>query len=99
MLFGVIYTPRGDVSEESGKRVLQLFANWTLPAGYEIKSHYAFADGSGGIILAEVSTAAAAYESAAPWGPFFEFKIAPIVDIAESLPILQKVHAWRDSVR
>ena len=99
MLFGVIYTVRGDVSDEKQKRSLKLFGNWTPPAGYEIKSHYAFADGSGGIILAEVSTAAAAYESAAPWGPFFEFKIAPIVDIAESVPILQKVYGWRDSVR
>ena len=99
MLFVVTYTARGDVSEEKEKRTIKLFTNWTPPAGYEMKAHYSLADGSGGVIIAEASSATALLEANAPWGPFFDFKAAPAVDIAESVPVFQKVYSWRDSVR
>jgi len=99
MLFAAIYTTRGSLPEEAGKRVLQLFTNWTPPRGWEMKAHYAFADGSGGIAIAEAGSAAAIYEAHIPWEAFFEFKTVPLLDITESVPIGQKVYAWRDSVR
>ena len=99
MLFAVTYAARGDVSEEREKRSLQLFTNWTPPAGYEFKAHYTLADGGGGIAIVEASTAAALTEGLAPWGPFFEFKTVPIVEIEEAVPMLQRVYGWRDSVR
>lgn len=37
MLFAAIYAPRDSVSEESQKRGLQLFTNWSPP--YEFKAH------------------------------------------------------------
>ena len=99
MLFAAIYTVRGDVSEEKQKRSLQLFTNWTPPAGFEFKAHYALADGSGGIAIVETNSAAAHLEAVAPFGVFFDFKIIPILDIGEAVPILARVNAWRDSVR
>jgi len=47
MLFMSIYKPTGITTEASQKRNLQLFANWKPPAGFDIKSHYGFADGGG----------------------------------------------------
>lgn len=99
MLFAVIYTPRGDVTEEKEKRSLQLFTNWTPPDGYDQKAHYTRADGGGGIVIAEASSAAALAEAAAPWGPFFEIETVPLVDVSEGVAIAQKVNAWRDSVQ
>ena len=98
MLFAVIYTAR-DVTEEQERRSLQLFTNWKPPAGYEFKAHYAFADGSGGVGLVEAGSAAALLEAHAPWGPFFEFKTLPVVEVNEGVPILQRVLRWRDSVK
>lgn len=98
MLFAVIYTAR-DVTEERQARALKLFTNWKPPAGYEFKAHYTFVDGSGGLGLAEVDSAAALLEANAPWGPFFTFKVVPVVEITESMPIAQKVQSWRDSVK
>ncbi|MGA2286762.1 MAG: DUF3303 family protein [Dehalococcoidia bacterium] len=98
MLFASIYTYREGYGEEMGKRLLQVFANWKPPAGYEIKAHYELADGSGGIVLSEASTAAAAYEAAAAFTPFMHFRAAPVLDVAESVPIAARVSAWRDSV-
>ena len=53
MLFAVIYNARGNSSKESEKRSLRLFANWTPPAGFDIRLHYTFADGTGGLVLAD----------------------------------------------
>jgi hypothetical protein len=99
MLFAVIYTARDNVSEASEKRSLQLFTNWKPPAGYEFKAHYSFADGTGGAAIVEATTAAVLLEAHAPWGPFFEFKTVPVVEVSQSVPIFQKVNAWRDSVK
>ncbi len=98
MLVAIIYTSK-DVSEDKEKRSLQLFGSWQRPAGYEEKAQYAMADGSGSIAIVEVSNNAALVEAMAPWGPFFDLKVVPIVEIGEAVPILERVYAWRDSVR
>ena len=97
MLFAVTYTWRG-ASEEEEKRALQLFTNWTPPAGFEFKSHYSFADGSGGIAIVDAQSAEVLLETHAPWGPFFSYRTVAVVEVEASVPIFQKSHAWRDSV-
>jgi uncharacterized protein DUF3303 len=98
MLFAVTYIVK-DATEESQKRSLNLFTKWAPPAGYAFKAHYALCDGSGGLAIAEASTAAALLEAHAPWAPFFDFKTIPILEIESAVPIFQKVNAWRDSIR
>ena len=98
MLFAVIYNARGNSSEESEKRSLRLFANWTPPAGFDIRSHYTFADGTGGLVLADAQSAEAVLESIALWGPFFTYRAVPVVNVEASMPIFQKTTAWRDTV-
>ena len=97
MLFALTYVAR-NVTEETEKRSLSLFTNWRPPAGYEFKSHYAFGDGSGGVAIVEASSSAAILEAHGPWGPFFEFKIIPIVEIEKAVPVFQRVQAWRESI-
>jgi uncharacterized protein DUF3303 len=98
MLFALMYTPK-QVSEESQKRSLNLFMHWQPPAGYEFKSHYALADGSGGLAIVEASSAAAILEAHSPWGPFFDFKTVPIVDMKDAVPVFSKTNHWRDSIK
>jgi hypothetical protein len=98
MLFAVLYTAR-DVTEEKEKRSLSLFTNWQPPPGYEFKAHYALADGTGGVGIVEANSAAALLEAHTPWGPFFEFRTVPVVEVDQAIPIFQKVNAWRDSVK
>ncbi len=99
VLFANVYTWRADLGEEGQKRVVKLFANWKPPAGVEIKSHYEFADGSGGITISEVSTPAAGYEACGAWSAYADQRIVPLLDVRESVPIAMRVGAWRDSVR
>jgi len=97
MLFASIYTPRDATSEESQKRSLQLFTSWNPPV--EFKAHYARGDGKGGISIIETDNPEAIIEGVAPWLPFFEFEITPVVPIEQSIPPLQRAYAWRDSVQ
>lgn len=96
MEFGVVYTVRETVSEEAEKRSLQLFTSWQPP--FEFKAHWARARGDGGIAIVETDSAAALLEGLAPWQPFFDFDISPVVGVEEAVPIFMKVNAWRDSV-
>jgi hypothetical protein len=98
MLFAMTYIAR-DVTEEKEKRSLTLFTHWKPPAGYEFKSHYAFADGTGGMGIIEAGSAAAILEAHTPWGPFFRFMIVPIVEIEKAVPVFQRVQGWRDSIK
>ncbi len=98
MLFAMTYVAR-DVSEDKEKRSLSLFTHWKPPAGYEFKAHYALADGTGGLGIIEAASAAAILEAHSPWGPFFEFKIVPIVEIDKAVPVFQRVQAWRESIK
>lgn len=97
MLIGGTYTTRFD-SEESSRRNLRLFANWTPPSGFEFKAHWARADGTGGMFVAEAASAEVLLEATAPWTTRMDFDIAPIVDIAAAVPLFMKVQAWMDSV-
>jgi hypothetical protein len=97
MLFGMVYNFRNP-TEQVDRRALNLFTNWTPPQGFEIKTHYEFSDGSGGMATVEVASPEAMYEAAAPYRSLIEFKLVPIVEVSVAIPILQKGHAWGDSI-
>ena len=95
MLFGVIYSWH-DTTEETQKRALQLFTQWSPP--FEFKSNYTRGDGKGGIAIVESDSVEAIVEGISVWGPFFEFEITPIMDIQAAVPAFQRNYDWRDSV-
>jgi hypothetical protein len=96
MLFVVIYKPTATTTEETQKRGLQLFTQWTPP--FEFKVHYARGDGKGGVAIVESDTAEAIVEGTSPWLPFFEFEVTPAVDIQAAVPLFMRSNEWRDSV-
>ena len=96
MLFGLLYTALGGTTEETQKRSLELFTQWSPP--FVFKAHYARGDGRGGIAIIESDTAEAVLEGTAPWLPFFEFEVTPVVDIQAAVPLFQRAYGWRDSV-
>lgn len=99
MLFAITWTNRAGATEETDKRVLELFQNWQPPAGLDFKAFYDYADCNGGIAIVEANSAEAILEGTAPWATFLNFTIRPIVSTEESPAILKKAYAWRDSVR
>jgi hypothetical protein len=98
VLFLTTYMPRGEGSEEAAKRVQQIYSQWKPPAGVEIRAFYSLADGSGGIVISEATSAAAILEAISPFAPYLDYNVTPIVEIAEAVSIGQRVNAWRDSI-
>jgi hypothetical protein len=49
-------------------------------------------------LLQEAGSAAALAESTAPWGAFMDITATAMVDIADVVPVYEKVYAWRDTV-
>ena len=94
MLFVMNYISRHE-SEGLEKRGLNVFKSWTPPAGFEFKSHYAFADGTGGVAVVEVDSAATLYEAITPFHAFNDFEVHPALDIADAVPLGDKAMAWR----
>jgi hypothetical protein len=99
MLFAIAWVNRSGATEESERRSLRLFKNWQPPAGLEFKGFYDYADGNGGIAIAESNSAEVILEATAPWALFFDFTVRPIVPTEKSPAILEKAISWRDSVR
>lgn len=99
MLFAIEWTNRAGATEETDKRTLKLFKNWQPPAGLDFKCFYDYADGNGGIAIAESNAAELILEATAPWATFLNFTVRPVVPSDKSPAILEKVIAWRDSVR
>lgn len=99
MIFAVTYKFRESASEATLKRLSTLFGNWQPPKAYEIKMHYSYADGSGGLTLVETDSPTAMYEALVPWAPFIEFRAVPILEIEKSFPLATAAIAWRESIK
>ena len=96
MLCVSIGTPVRGLSRQQAQEYVALFRQWTPPAGYDMKTLYWGADGSV-IAIAEITTSAGVYEAALPWTNM-EWKVIPVVEGTEALPIQDKVTAWGEKV-
>jgi hypothetical protein len=65
----------------------------------DFKGFYDYADGDGGIAIAESDSAEVILETTAPWATYLKFSIRPIVPTDKSPAIFEKAIAWRDSIR
>jgi hypothetical protein len=52
----------------------------------------------GGMFIAEVDNAAAAFEASATFADQAEFQMVPVLDVMESVPISARVYDWIDSI-
>lgn len=83
---------------EAGNDDLALFSKWSPPAGMEVKSFYARADGKGGTVLVETDDVKALLDGPSKFGAVNEFEIVPGIDIGEGVPILSDAVAWMESI-
>ena len=97
MLFHVCWE-FADTSEDGERRSLAVFSQWQPPAGAEFLGFYGFADGTGGVALIEVDSAATLARTTAPWTPWLRLTATPILPIEESTAIGGEPVTFRDSV-
>jgi hypothetical protein len=100
MKFVTTWTARthGGAAEEAAKRGLELFGKWSPPEDVTFLQFVTRLDGNGGFAVLETDNPANLGEAAAKFGPYFEFHIYPVLDIAEGAALGSDGVAWRDSI-
>jgi hypothetical protein len=97
MLIHLSWKPRSGLTHDDQKRILELWAKWEAPEGFDIKMHVIAPDG-GGFGLVEAKTAEALHEAIAPWAAvLFDYVAVPVVDIDNAIPILESGIARREA--
>ncbi len=103
MKFVVVATPRPGGSaketEEAVPRVLELFSKWTPPAGMTIHQQFSRADGGGNFAVVETDNATALIEATSTFGPYLDYQIFPVVEVAEGVSAAQEGVEFRGSIR
>ena len=98
MLFHVMWE-FVDTTEEGQRRSLSVFSGWEPPAGADFsRGFFGFSDGTGGVALVEVDSAATLSRTIDTWTPWLRFTVTPIVPIEEASAIANEAVAFRDSV-
>jgi hypothetical protein len=98
MLFHVMWE-FVDTTEEGQRRSLSVFSGWEPPAGADFsRGFFGFSDGTGGVALVDVDSAATLSRTIDPWTPWLRFTVTPILPIEEASAIANEAVAFRDSV-
>lgn len=85
MKYVVSWVPRPNTTEESAARSLQVFGKWTPAATFT--GFYGRIDGQGGFAVIEADDPAVVAKDVAPFVPWFEFAVYPVIDIADTAAI------------
>jgi hypothetical protein len=86
-------------NEATLKRTLEVYGKWTPPADAKFLEFLTRADGSGGYAVVETDNVASVAEGPWKFGPYFEFEIVPVLDVADGVALLSDGIAFRDAVR
>jgi hypothetical protein len=97
MLFHATFKPKAGTTHEDQKKSLEMWTNFELPAGYDIKMHVYAPDGRG-FGLVEAETVELIYEVVAPWaGAYMDYEILPVIDVEAAVPLMEKALAVREA--
>jgi hypothetical protein len=87
-----------DTSEEGTRRSLNVFANWTPPAGANFQGFYGYSEGGGGAAIVEVDSHETLAKTVAPFTPWLSFTATAIIPIETSAAIANEALRFLDSV-
>jgi len=83
-------------SEADQARILDLFAKWQPPV--ELQEWSGFADGGGGMAIADTDDVESLARVTAPWTPWLEFTVRPLLPIQQTAAALADAADFRASV-
>ena len=101
MKFVITWTVRSggsaDGNEASVSRTLEMFSKWAPPSDQTFHQFLCRLDGTGGFAVVETDNPDSLGE-AAKFGPYLQFEIIPVGDIAETTRLLSEGVEFRNSV-
>jgi hypothetical protein len=83
-------------SEADQARILNLFAKWQPPV--ELHEWSGFADGAGGMAIAETDDVELLVRVTTPWTPWLEFTVRPLLPIQQTAAALADAAGFRSTV-
>ena len=98
MKYVVSWETRPNVTEESAARSLQVFSKWSPSEGATFREFLGRIDGGGGFAVVETDDAALIAKDVAPFTAWFEFRVVPVLEIADAAAIEGEAVAFLSSV-
>lgn len=83
-------------SEAEQARILALFAKWQPPI--ELHEWSGFADGSGGMCIADTDDVDQLARVTAPWTPWLDFTVQPLLPIQQTAEVMSGTAEFWSSV-
>ena len=101
MKYVIAWTPRangsGAENEETIRRNLEIFAQWSPPAEQTFHQFLNRIDGQGGFGVVETEDASSLLDVVAKFAPYHEFAIYPVVEATEAAQAYRRGMEFRDS--
>ncbi len=98
MKYLIMWETRQSTSEETQARGLQVFSKWSPSEGSDFQQFLGRVDGRGGFAVVETEDPGLVAKDAATFGPFFEFSVYPVMEIAETAAIASDAVQMRGSI-
>ncbi len=98
MKYVVTWETRQGASEETAARSLAVFSKWAPDEKADFQQFLGRVDGRGGFAVVEAPDARIVAKDMALFGPFFEFSVYPVLEIAETAEIGMEAVATRESI-
>jgi hypothetical protein len=98
MLFAITYRRRANASDDDTRQLIRIFMAWTPPEGIELISHYHYARGGGGVVIARAMDTAHLFEALTTFDSTLEFEMEPVLNVIEAVAIKMDVDAWVSSL-
>ena len=95
MRFLITWTISND-SEVDQARILNLFAKWQPPV--ELHEWSGFADGSGGMCIAETDDVGVLAAISAPWTPWLDITVRALMPIQQTAEVMSGAATFWSSV-
>ena len=83
-------------AEAEQARILALFAKWQPPI--ELEEWFGFADGDGGMCIAETDDVERLAAVTAPWTPWLRFSVRPLLPIQQTAAVMSDAAGFWSTV-
>jgi hypothetical protein len=95
MKFLVAWDDRDGLDDAQAAELLAAFGRWTPPTGLVFHQFLNRADGRGGFAVVETDSPTDLLDAPSKFGPWLEFDIVPVVDIADGVAVLADALEFR----
>jgi hypothetical protein len=85
-------------NEAAAKRILDLYSKWTPPDSTTFHQFVGRLDGAGTFAVVETDNPADLAATTSKFGPYVEYQVYPVQDVAETVQAAQEGLEFRESI-